>query len=104
LTGLTDEVLLEIDARSARHSRESENQAPTKLYQSISTMKEFRLKHASWRYLSRLVKNILHYHRIMEGHYMDQINEKHDRERKQAQQKQAFLNKLPQQIPRRGRG
>jgi hypothetical protein len=37
----------------------------------------------------------------MEGHYMDQISEKQDRETKMTQQKQEFLNKLPQQMPKR---
>ncbi len=105
MTGLTDDVLAKIKARDLLRQCAStagrKSGKPTQLYQSISIMKEFRLDPASWNSLSRLDKKILHYHRIMEGHYMDQISEKQDRETKMTQQKQEFLNKLPQQMPKR---
>lgn len=92
---MTDDVLSQIKARQKKKGDKEDT--ATQLYQSISTMKDFRLDPASWSSLSRLDKKVLHYYRIMEYHYMDQINEKHDRERKLAQQKQDFMNKLPQQ-------
>lgn len=66
-------------------------------------MKEFNVTPSSWNKMSRADKKALHYHRIMEGHYMGQVNEKHERDRKRAEQKQEFMANLPQQQVPRGR-
>ena len=55
---------------------------------------------SQWHNLSRLDKKLLHYHRVMESYYMDEMHEEGKRERED--EKRKFMDKLPTQI-RRGR-
>ena len=99
LIGLTDEVLSEIEARQ---KKKKDRTPATPLYQSISTMKEFNMTSFQWHNLSRLDKKLLHYHRVMESHYLDQMHEEGKREREREEERRKFMYKLPTQI-RRGR-
>lgn len=95
---MTDDILSEIEARQRKRADKSD--PPTRLYQSISIMKEFQMSPSEWNSLSRTDKKILHYHRIMECHYLDKLEEKRTQEMKREEEKQKFLSKLPRQMKR----
>ena len=95
--GLTDKVLSEIEARQKKNRSYS-----TPLYQKISVMKEFRMTPSEWNSLARVDRKILTYHRIMEGHYIDEMEEKMNRDMEREKEKQKLMTKMPKQkLPRR---
>jgi len=65
-------------------------------------MKEFNMTPSQWQQTTSLDKRILHYHRVMEGHYLDLYHEKMERESKMKQSQQELMSKMPKQL-RRGR-
>ena len=65
-------------------------------------MKEFQLTPAEWRGLSRIDRLALHYHRVMESHYLDRMQEEGKRERERDEARRRLMDTLPKQI-RRGR-
>ena len=56
---------------------------------------------SQWHGLPRLDKKILHYHRAMEGHYLDQMHEEGKQEREREEERRKFVDKLPEQVTRR---
>lgn len=57
-----------------------------------------------WKGLSGFDRRLLHYHRVMEGYYFDEMTERSERDSGRDRERQEFLSSLPkQQIPRRGR-
>ena len=65
-------------------------------------MKEFGLTPAEWHDLSCVDKKLLHYHRVMEGYYMDQMHEESERQAEIEKERRGFVDRLPRQV-RRGR-
>ena len=57
---------------------------------------------SEWHDLSRIDKKVLHYHRVMEGHYLDKMQESRRREQEREDERRKFMDRLPRQV-RRGR-
>ena len=57
---------------------------------------------SEWHSLSRIDKKVLHYHRVMEGHYLDKMTETRERDAEREKERRKFMDRLPKQM-RRGR-
>jgi len=91
-------VLKKIEQRS-----KEDRTSPTMLYQSIFTMRHFRMAPDEWKRLSRIDRRVLHYQLVMENHYQATAYEKQkhemDKKRKESEAKQRMMSKMPKLRP-----